>query len=152
MSHSDRDRIQELFARYAEAIDSKDYPAIVACFASDATAQYGDFSTLLRGHGEIEGQMRLVLENLDVTQHLFANFIIAIDGDSGRVRCGLIAQHVRFGEGGAQPYMSGGKYDVEVRRIGGDWKMLHVAAGSVWSEGNRDLLPRNGELNPVGPD
>lgn len=150
MAKTDSEQIQELMATYANAIDAKSYDGILACFTDDATAQYGDFSKPLSGHRDIDRQMRLVLDNLTATQHLFANFIVDVNGDEAHLTCGILAQHVRGGDSGSEMYLSGGKYVVDLRRIGDGWKMACVRAGPVWAQGNRDLLPKLGELRDAG--
>jgi ketosteroid isomerase-like protein len=137
MTKSDHDEIRQLFAVYANAIDAKDYAAISACFTPDAIATYASYSDTLSGLAEIEAHMRRALDPLDASQHLFANFIITLEGDAVQVKCDILAQHVRQG----QSYLAGGKYDVEVRRVAGIWKIAQLAARTIWSEGNRAMLP-----------
>ncbi|MDG2003250.1 MAG: nuclear transport factor 2 family protein [Novosphingobium sp.] len=110
---SDREAIQELTAIYAGAIDRKDYAAIPGCFALNSAVIYAGYSEELIGHAAIVDHMRLALDPLDVTQHMFANFVIDIDGDTATMACDILAQHVRDGE----TYMAGGKYDVRLARI-----------------------------------
>jgi len=137
---TDREQIQELTAVYAGAIDRKDYAAIADCFAPDATVIYAGYSEELQGHAAIVDHMRLALEPMDATQHLFANFIIDIEGDAAGMTCDIIAQHVHGGES----YLAGGKYDVRLSKAGPIWKFSRISACTVWSSGNRDMLPKAG--------
>ena len=137
---TDREQIEELTASYAGAIDGKDYTAIADCFAPDATVVYAGYSEDLTGHAAIVEHMRLALDPLDATQHLFANFIIDIDGDAARMTCDILAQHLCGGES----YLVGGKYDVRLTKLGGSWKFARISARTVWSSGKRDMLPRTG--------
>lgn len=138
---TDRTQIEELMARYASAIDAKQYDEIASCFAADATAQYPGFSGLLKGTSDIVAHMRLALDALDATQHLFTNFIIDIEDDSARLSCEILAQHVRRGVRGGETYLAGGHYKVELRRIAGQWKIVNLLAQSRWGAGDRELLP-----------
>jgi ketosteroid isomerase-like protein len=140
MMKTDYDEIQQLMATYAHALDAKNYDAITDCFTPDAITVYAGHSDTLKGQVEIGAHMKRALEPLDVTQHLFMNFVIDIEGDTGRCHCDVLAQHVRQGE----RYLAGGKYNVEVRRSAGKWKMSRVSARSVWSEGNKGMLPKAG--------
>lgn len=140
MKKTDREEIQELMATYAYALDAKDYEGVTACFTADATAAYAGYSDTLAGHAQIAAHMKRALEPMDATQHLFTNFIIEVEGDGGELMCSILAQHVCQGEN----YLAGGKYDVEVRRTAGNWKIARLSARSVWSEGNRALLPKAG--------
>jgi ketosteroid isomerase-like protein len=135
---TDRDQIQELTAIYAGAIDRKDYDAIAECFAGDAAVIYAGYSEELKGHAAIVDHMRLALDLMDVTQHLFANFIIDIDGEAAGMTCDILAQHVRNGEN----YLAGGKYDVRLAKLRGSWKFSRISASTVWSAGNREMLPK----------
>lgn len=137
---SDREQIQELTAVYARAIDSKDYAAIAGCFAPDAAVIYAGYSEELTGHTAIVDHMQLALDPMEVTQHLFTNFIIDISGSAAQMTCDILAQHVHGGEN----YMAGGKYDVRLKKIGKAWKFARISASTVWSSGNRDMLPKAG--------
>lgn len=138
MIMTDHDEIRQLMAIYAYTLDTKDYDGVTACFTPDATTEYRGHSLLLQGHAQIGAHMKRALEPLEVTQHLFTNFIIDVEGDTGKLKCDILAQHVRQGEN----YLAGGKYDVDVRRVAGKWKISRVSAGAVWSEGNRSMLPK----------
>jgi ketosteroid isomerase-like protein len=139
---TDREAIQQLMATYAYAIDAKDYAGITDCFTEDATVEYAGHSHRLTGHAAIAKIMEQQLGPLDVTQHMFTNFIIQTDGDTGRVSCDILAQHVRRGALGGDKYMAGGQYRVEVRHTSAGWKISGVAARTLWNEGNPDLLNR----------
>lgn len=134
----DYELIRELAARYAGAIDARDYTAIAACFALDAQVIYAGYSEELQGHEAIIGHMRRALEAMEVTQHLFANFIIDIEGEDAAMTCDILAQHLHDGE----TFLAGGKYEVELSRTGENWKFSRISARTVWSAGNRDMLPR----------
>jgi uncharacterized protein (TIGR02246 family) len=140
MTKTDHEKIQQLIASYAYARDTRDYDSLMICFTSDATTVYAGHSDVLKGHEQIKAHMKRALEPLEVTQHLFTNFIIETDGDSGTVKCDILAQHICKGE----KYMAGGKYDVDVRRSSDKWQIARVSARSVWSEGNRAMLPKSG--------
>jgi SnoaL-like domain len=140
MIKSDYDQIQEMMATYAYSIDTRNYPGLRECFTPDASTVYAGHSNHLKGQDAIIEHMKRVLDSLDVTQHMFTNFIIDIQGDSAKLTCDILAQHVRQGE----RYLSGGKYKVDARRSAGKWLIANVSAGSVWSEGNKTLLPKAG--------
>ena len=141
---SERDQIQELMACYANAIDAKDYDAISDCFAIGARAEYAGFTEPLEGPEAITAHVRRAVEPLAATQHMFGNFIIDIDADQARLTCDIIAQHVRQESGGTENFLAGGKYRVEARKQGGRWSFTLVSARTVWTDGNRNILPRSG--------
>lgn len=137
---SDYELIRELTARYAGAIDAKDYTAIAAFFTSDACVVYAGYSDELQGIEAILAHMRRALEPMDVTQHLFTNFIIDIAGDAAEMTCDILAQHLHGGE----TFLAGGKYAVSLVRQASDWRFARISARTVWSIGNRDMLPSAG--------
>lgn len=143
MALTDRESIQQLVAIYAKALDEKDYETVADCFALDATAQYGDFSALLRGREEITTHMQKALEPLRVTQHLFTNFIIENDAKIATMSCDVLAQHIA-GDGDSEMFLGGGKYTVALKKGEDRWRFFELTARSVWSMGNRDVLPRTG--------
>ena len=145
MTMTDRDQIQERMARYANAIDAKDYGGIAACFLPGATVDYAGFTQPLQGIDPIITHMRHSLEPLDAMQHIFGNFIIDIAGDAARLTCDILAQHIRQGLQGGDSFMAGGKYDVRLRKVDGNWKFETISARTVWGSGNRDLLPKAGD-------
>lgn len=142
MTKANRDLIQERMAHYAAAIDTKDYGGIADCFFPDATVDYAGFTRPLQGIDPIIAHMRDSLAPLDAMQHIFSNFIIDISGTEARLTCDILAQHIRQGLPGGDSFMAGGKYDVRLRKVGGDWKFTTIAATTVWSSGNRSLLPK----------
>jgi len=139
---TDREAIQQLMATYAFAIDAKDYAGITACFTDDAAVEYAGHSHRVTGRAAIADLMERQLAPLDVTQHMFTNFIIQVECDKGQVRCDMLAQHIRRGVPGGEKYMAGGQYSAEVRRTPGGWKIARIAARTLWSEGNPNLLSR----------
>lgn len=140
---TDREQLQELMAAYANFIDTKQYSSLTDCFTPDATAIYAGFGSTLEGAKAIEQHMRKCLDPLDATQHLFANFVIDIDGDTARISAGVIAQHLLRGAPGGETYMAGNTYKVRARKIEGTWKIDEVSLPpTIWSQGNRDILPK----------
>ena len=136
----DYELIRELTARYAGAIDARDYAEIANCFAPGARVVYAGYSEELQGEDAIIAHMRRALEAMDVTQHLFANFIIDIEGEGAEMTCDILAQHLHEGE----TFLAGGKYAVRLARTQGRWKFTRISARTVWSMGNRDMLPKAG--------
>jgi ketosteroid isomerase-like protein len=141
VTKTDWQQIQELLSRYAQTLDGRDYPGIADCFTSDAVADYPGFAAPLKGQEQILAHMRRALEPLAVTQHMYSNFIIDVDGDAAHLTCDILAQHVRGKGAAAETYLAGGKYTVDARRTATGWKMSHVAATSEWGIGDRSLLP-----------
>ncbi len=138
---TDRDAIMERMARYGEAIDTKDYDGIAACFETNASAQYAAMPEPVVGNKNIAKFMESVLSLLTATTHMFTNFIIEIDGDTARMRAKIIAQHVRAGfPTGGDKLLAGAKYDAQMKKTNGTWLIAKVKGHSIWSEGNPAIM------------
>jgi ketosteroid isomerase-like protein len=119
---NDREQIQEVMASYAKYIDAKDYDGIIACFMTDATFTYEGHSVI--GRPAIVELIRTAVEPLNGTQHLFANIIVRIEGDTARLTCDCLGQHWRKGVAGGDKFMVGAKYSVQLERDDdGKWKI-----------------------------
>lgn len=138
---TDHEAIRQLVAVYAKAIDTKDYAGIAACFTPDAVVDYGEAGPKLQGRAAIADLMRSALAPLDLTQHLFANFIIRLDGDAGAFEADVLAQHLRRGEPGGETLLVGARYEVRLARGPEGWLMAHVFERIIWADGNRALVP-----------
>jgi uncharacterized protein (TIGR02246 family) len=138
---TDHEAIRQLVAIYAAALDQRDYAGIAACFTPDAVVDYGDAGPKLHGHTEIADLMRSVLAPLDVTQHLFTNFIIRLDGDEADLKCDVLAQHLRRGMANGETLLVGARYEVRLARTSRGWLMAHVSERIVWADGNRAIVP-----------
>ncbi len=138
---TDRESIQRLVAIYARALDARDYETIADCFAPDATAEFVGFSGPMNGREAIDAHMKKALGPLAITQHMFTNFIVDIDGDSATLYCDAMGQHVTGTGEDAVTYLSGGKYNAEMRRCDGQWKFQNLVARAIWGMGDREMLP-----------
>lgn len=141
---TDREAIQQLVAIYARALDARDYKTIADCFAPDAEAEFVGFSGPMEGREAIDAHMKKALGPLAITQHMFTNFIIEIDGDSATLYCDAMGQHVTGAGDDAVTYLSGGKYNAEMRRREGHWHFQHLVARAIWGMGDREMLPHKG--------
>jgi ketosteroid isomerase-like protein len=136
---NDREQIQEVIARYAKYIDAKDYDGIIACFMTDATFTYEGHAMI--GRPAIVNLIKTAVEPLDGTQHLFANFIVCIEGDRARLTCDCLGQHWRNAAAGSDKFLVGAKYSVQLERADdGNWKISGGLAHAVWSDGNPSIL------------
>ncbi len=103
----------------------------------DAEIIYAGFSGPLVGRDKILDHMKLALEPLEATQHLFSNFIIDIVGDTAKLTAYVLAQHMKNGAS----YLSGGRYKLNLTRDDGKWKIAGGAPKQLWGHGDRGLLP-----------
>jgi 3-phenylpropionate/cinnamic acid dioxygenase small subunit len=123
-SVEDRLAIQDLFVRYAFALDEGDVEGIVACFAPGAAlespvlgVQAGDAA--IRGFAERFSAFQRKGNQL---RHVMTNFAIDVDGDAARARCYLVNILTRDGKTIVGPP---GRYDCKLARHGGAWLFQH---------------------------
>ena len=135
----DRSEITNLLARYALALDTRDWELLASCFAPDATFRFahaGDVS----GTEGIIAVCRRSLEPLDGSQHLVGSASIDVDGDLARLVVPLPGAAREAGLEGGGLYVVAGTYVDELRRTGAGWQIRHRELRRVWTDGNPAVL------------
>lgn len=130
-SLEDRLALQELSARYARAVDRRDYAAFVALFAADAVLCGPGYA--MQAHAEIERGIRLI-EQYETTQHCVHNQLVELRGDaaSGEVYC--VARHVYTQQGVKRKLDMGVRYQDEYRRERGSWRFARRELVLDWTQ------------------
>jgi 3-phenylpropionate/cinnamic acid dioxygenase small subunit len=148
MADDARDRIEiaEVLARYANALDDRDWSRLASCFTPDATADYGGAGAC-SGFTAIETLCRRALEPLDASQHLVGSIEVEVAGDEARARCALQAQHTRRGCEGGDHFTIGGSYRDCLVRTKDGWRIRHRELRVGWQDGNPRVMraPRDTE-------
>lgn len=83
---SDRLEIQDLLARYSDAIDRHDLDALDTLFTSDAVVDYTEFGGPRGDLARIKEFLREVLPIHAGHYHLVGSGVIELEGDRARVR------------------------------------------------------------------
>lgn len=135
----DRSEVANLLARYAIALDTRDWALLATCFTPDATYRFAHTGDVT-GVAEIVAVCRHSLEPLDASQHLVGAASIEVEGDHARSRCPFQAQHVRGGLDGGHLYIVAGTYRDELRRTEAGWRIEHRELQRVWTDGNPAVL------------
>ena len=119
-SIEDRMAIQDLFIRYATALDSGDVDGVVSCFTEDASME-SPVVGVKTGTAEI----RAFAERFSKFQasgaqlrHILTNFAMTVDGDTAQAACYLMNIVTRNGETRIGPP---GRYDCTLARTNGAW-------------------------------
>ena len=138
----DRDDISQVLHTYAIAVDTRNWDLLETCFMEDLEADFRDFG----GHGVVKGRdnwmaaIKGTLEGLDATQHLTANHVHQINGDTATLTAYLQALH-RLDTARSDPeYTVGGYYTCHVVRGGNGWRIQRYKLNVTWHRGNRDIL------------
>jgi len=136
----DKQEIAELCAKYAYALDQKDWSALRGCFT--------DAPVFVHPGGRIEGidgivnRTRGALEPLDASQHLLGNIVVDVDGDTARSICYFQAQHLRTGTPGGDTYIIAGSYSDTLTRTPQGWRITERVQAYSWRDGNRAVVAR----------
>jgi uncharacterized protein (TIGR02246 family) len=129
-----------LLKRYARALDQKDWELLATCFVPDAVALYGEAIGRVEGVDAIAAACRAALEKLDSSHHVLSNEEIEVDGDSGKVRSYVHAQHTKAGTPGGDNFTIGGIYVDAIVRTPDGWRIRERELKMLWQEGNPAVL------------
>lgn len=120
----DRKEIEDLFARYAEALDAKNWDALRDIFTEDATTEWFSNPEWIQ-HG-IDDIIRWILSWVGSeempTHHILGNHLCEIDGDTAKASCRVCAYHQGGGERAGLYQESLAYFWAELVRTPGGWK------------------------------
>jgi 3-phenylpropionate/cinnamic acid dioxygenase small subunit len=137
---ADRQEIAELCARYATALDTRDWALLETCFAAEPVFVHP--GGRLEGFPAILERTRAALAPLTATQHLLGTMVAEVDGDAARSVCYFQAQHVRTGAAGGETYIIAGRYADTLARAADGWKITERIQAYLWRDGNRAVVAR----------
>lgn len=100
---SDRIEIQDLLARYTQAIDQRDWDALDRVFTPDAYIDYSAMGGESGGVSEIKDFLARVMPMFESTQHLLGSSVVDIDGDTANAR--TICHNPMVLRGGDDPHL-----------------------------------------------
>jgi uncharacterized protein (TIGR02246 family) len=116
----DRLAINDLFVRYATALDAGDVETIVSCFAEDGALE-SPLVGVYKGHDGIRAfatRFAALREHGTQLRHMLTNLAVRLDGDRAHATCYLLTVMTREGVSTMRPP---GRYDCELVRVGGKW-------------------------------
>lgn len=100
---SDRLEIQDLLARYAQAIDRRDWDALDDLFTPGARIDYTAMGGAAGDLGEIKIFLAEAMPMFEVFQHLVGSSVVDIDGDTATAR--TICHNPMVLHGGQDPHL-----------------------------------------------
>ncbi|OBA68972.1 DUF4440 domain-containing protein [Mycobacterium sp. 1554424.7] len=114
--------IQRTLTRFARAMDDRDWTTMAEILADDAE---GDLGTgRLRGSAAIIELIRGFLDNCGPTQHLLANVVVDVDGDTAISRAYVHDVHLSLDADPSIRFYTLGDYtDTWERRSDGSWEL-----------------------------
>lgn len=141
----------DLFNRYADAIDRRNWSAFASLFAEDAS--FGYSRSLGFGAGEAEqdmaegrdnvvGMITRSIECLSATHHLLSNHVVDVDpgGDTAHASAYFRAYHAGKGPRADLFEESLGRFDIETVRIGSQWKIRRMHEAIMIMLGTPDVF------------
>jgi ketosteroid isomerase-like protein len=134
-----RAEIQHLIARYAVAIDARDFDAVSACFAEGARATYGGVESPPGRHA-IADWLKANFTAVAST-HLLAPPLIELHGDRAQTVTPAIAVLIEEREGQLVTRTRGLRYSDELERGAEGWKIVHRLHEAFW-EAQQPAQPR----------
>jgi ketosteroid isomerase-like protein len=111
--------IQELFARYAHAVDNLDPEAWVQCFTPDGVFQVGNRA--MRGQAALRGYAEVHVREIRC-RHLMGNFLYEIHGNEATGQCSMLAT---LATAGGYKIFAQGRYVDRLVKQEGQWKIAH---------------------------
>jgi 3-phenylpropionate/cinnamic acid dioxygenase small subunit len=136
----DQREIEALLARYASALDARDWERLSSCFTTEAVAEYGGPLGRCVGANAVVEACRRTLEPLDASHHLIGSIEIEVETDTAHSHCAFQAQHVRKGCEGGSNFLLGGHYRDELVRTSEGWRIRHRELLVSWRDGNPRVL------------
>lgn len=124
---TDREAIVELLARYARALDTRDWAALRECFTEDAQGEFSGV-VLAPGVDAIVGHVAQ-LEQVEASTHLTGNVVVAFEGDRAQVESQALV-HLLLGD---RLRARGVFYSDVVVRSGDRWLIRERRHRAGWS-------------------
>lgn len=141
---ADRDAVLDVLARFAHAIDGRDWELYRSVLADEIDVDYTSYRPGSRQRMPADAwvdRARRLFPGLDATQHVLVNPWVQAEGDAVRVRTSMRADHFLDDE----RYSLGGTYEHRLAREGGAWRITAVTLTVTWTEGDRQVLVRGAE-------
>jgi len=128
----ERQKIVDVFNRYAMGVDLKDRDLYLSCFAPKIELDMIGMTGTQTAEEWVDRALDLV-GNYQATQHLISNHVIEIDGDTAHGTAYLQAQH--FNPEPGKSLLLGGYYANDFVRSAAGWRISKLTLTSTWTEG-----------------
>lgn len=134
----DRFEIIAALDRYAEVLDTREWPGLAGIFTPDAAMDFGAWRA--SGLDAITTNIRSYLDGCGPSQHLLGNYRIELAGDLARTRCYVRVMHFGKGEHEGKTYEMWGEYSDEFTRTPAGWRSRLRGARVMMEQGDIGLL------------
>lgn len=120
---SDRLEIQDLLARYCEAIDSRSFETLDEIFTPDAQIDYTEAGGAKGNLSEIKTYLAKALAAFSGMQHMIGLPLITLNGDAASARTTLYNPMIMEREGAPHVFFVGMWYVDELERTEAGWRI-----------------------------
>lgn len=129
----DRLELTALVGTLGRTLDTGKYDALRDVFTAEATIRTPGGEQ--QGIDRIIGQASASHDDYDVTQHLFGDVHVEVEGDRATVIANAIATLVPDAEQRETHRTLGGRYEFEAVRSIAGWRFDRMAITPLWSRG-----------------
>jgi uncharacterized protein (TIGR02246 family) len=127
----DKIEIQELLARYARGVDTRDWELWKSVFTDDAELDYSSAGVPLGKRDEIAAIFEQAFTGITWAQHFITNIEIELDGDDRAKVRAMFYNPMQFPHKDEQS-ACGGTYEHEMVRTPEGWKSERVVEDNMW--------------------
>ncbi len=127
---ADKIEIQELLARYARGVDTKDWDLWKSVFTPDAHLDYSSAGIPAASRDEIAAIFESAMGAIPMTQHFISNVEIDLDGDKAKVRA-MFYNPMQL-PGMAEQSYCGGYYHHDMVRTPEGWRSERLVEDNLW--------------------
>lgn len=143
MQFDDYNAIVRRRYEYAQGIDTRDWELLRSIFTDEIEMDFSSYSgqpgAVMLADDWVNG-VKVLFTGLDSTQHVMTNPIVDVEGNRGRLRMYMKAEHFLANDSGSDDFALGGYYEDRLINTGGDWKIEAVVLTVLWNRGNRDIM------------
>jgi len=133
---ADKLEIHELLARYARAVDTKDWVLYRSVFTPDATIDYSSAGAVAGKRDEVAAWLEAGFVHIPMTQHFISNVEVELDGDRAKVRA-MFYNPMQL-PGMTELSYCGGRYHHDLIRTAGGWQSQRLVEENQWFVGRPD--------------
>lgn len=130
----DKDDLRELLFRYAECVDKKKWPEWEDCFAENAQVVMPFASH--SGRAGLAEWGKAALAPFEITEHLYGNIQVRIDGDQATGRCNFWGAHTHSRKDISRHFDEGGSYSYQFVRTKAGWRISRLDLDITWKTGD----------------
>ncbi|MXO74332.1 nuclear transport factor 2 family protein [Altererythrobacter aerius] len=144
----DERAIEQIYVRYCELVDGKDFDRLDEVFTADTL---GDYSRAL-GEGVVTRGLPALIaamhhnlgagSHCGATHHNVGNFRIMVEGGRARAQVHYIAAHAGEGSHAGKSYVMWGEYDDVLVRTPAGWRVAERTYTLAVSQGDPAMVSR----------